>query len=138
MNEDTKGVINKQGFISKESGEDDATQAPQMGNDPHGFGQVPGLIKALEEHLSFTILLVNVVGYVVIASFGGMNSLGQYLGYILFLSLSFVFYKILYSNIKLKNSTLILTLILIVAVSIIIIQNFHFLEILFKIHVPPS
>jgi len=95
----TKGVdIESGGFISTESNKKGETPSEFPGGDVHGFRYVPTLIKSLEDHFPFTALIVSIGGYIVISSFGGMSSIGEYLGYISFLFISFIFYKYLQSE----------------------------------------
>lgn len=99
----TTGVdTNPDSFISIDSNSKEKTQSVSDygGGDNHGLRYVPTLIKSLEEHLSFTALLVSVIGYILISTFGKMDSIEKYFGYIAFLFSSFFFYKFLNSNIK--------------------------------------
>ncbi len=99
----TTGVdTNPDSFISIDSSNKEKTQSVDFsgGGDSHGLRYVPTLIKSLEEHLSFTALLVSVIGYILISAFGKMDSIEKYFGYIAFLFFSFFFYKFLKTNIK--------------------------------------
>lgn len=58
------------------------------------FANAPKILGHLEEHFPFTASLVVVIGYVVIAAAGSMENLGQYLGYLLFCALTFLYYLI--------------------------------------------
>jgi amino acid transporter len=54
---------------------------------------IPGVLGYLESKFSFTAILLSLIGYIVIAAFGQMNSVGKYFAYILFLLVLFSFYK---------------------------------------------
>jgi hypothetical protein len=101
-NNQTKGVdTNSQGFISVDSNSKTETKSSEfLGGDNHGLRYIPTLIKSLEDHFSFTALLVSVVGYILISTFGKMDSVEKYFGYIIFLIFSFFLYKFLNSNMK--------------------------------------
>lgn len=82
-------------FMSAESSPDKKTKSvnDNGGGDMHGMRFVPVVIQSLEEHFSFSVLLVSVIGYIVIASFGQMNNLWQFFGYLFFLITLLFFYK---------------------------------------------
>lgn len=99
----TTGVdTNQDDFISIDSNSKEKTQLLDFpgGGDNYGFRHIPILIKFLEEHLSFTALLVSVIGYILISTFGKMDSIEKYFGYIIFLIFAFFFYKFLNSSFK--------------------------------------
>lgn len=52
------------------------------------------LFYGLSEKVDFAALLVAVIGYIVISSFGGMKSVGEFWRYLIFLFLAFVLYKV--------------------------------------------
>ncbi|HUS60289.1 MAG TPA: hypothetical protein VMX76_02825 [Nevskiaceae bacterium] len=61
-----------------------------------GLGDIrlwAGLYKGMVENLQFTVLLVAVIGYIVVASFGEMKTIDQFLRYIVFLTIAFFLYK---------------------------------------------
>jgi Na+/proline symporter len=56
-------------------------------------GDAIPLLRSLEERFPFTASLISVIGYITIATFGQMNSLANYGGYIIFLLLILGVYK---------------------------------------------
>jgi len=90
----------------------------------------PAFLVKLEENLAFTATLLSIVGYVVIAAFGQMDSLKKYFQYLLFLLFTFCIYKALkteyfpkwYKKIKINK---ILLFFLIVFFLIIVGQNLN-------------
>lgn len=62
------------------------------------------VMKSLEERLPFTAILLSILGYISIATFGQMNSTAKYIGYIIFLTISFLVYKFLTREIVEKKS----------------------------------
>jgi uncharacterized membrane protein len=106
-----------------------------------------GLIKSLTDNLSFTILFIAIVGYIIIASFKEMQTLDQFFRYIIFLGVSFMFYKFISMrdlnisfNINKKGWFFIITYTLLVLY--FIISNFNyvksFIEFIIKLISPPS
>jgi len=91
----TKGVGAKtEGFIPVGSGGDDSTNTVDYaGGDTYGLRYASTLVKTLEEHFGLTALVVSIIGYIVISAFGHMSSVGEYLGYILFLVTSVTLYR---------------------------------------------
>jgi len=92
---------------------------------------IPKIFKELESNLPFTVMIVSIIGYILIASFGQMDSINKYFGYLLFLVLMFFGYKILKYNkfsfwkvITSKKVNRFLLILLIVSVIFILIQNF--------------
>lgn len=67
-------------------------------NDRFGIQYISPLIKSLEENLSFTAILISIIGYIVISSFGHMDSIAKYFGYIGFLFGVFILYKLMGKN----------------------------------------
>ncbi len=57
--------------------------------------QAPKFLEHLEKNLPFTVMIISIIGYIVIASFGQMDSVRKYIGYLLFLFLMFCGYKVL-------------------------------------------
>ncbi len=55
---------------------------------------LPLALKAIEENFAVSFSLIAVVGYIVIAAFGKMDTLKKYIGYLLFLTLSVCVYKL--------------------------------------------
>lgn len=90
--------VNTGGFVPIETYKDKST--PQL-TSSEGFENpanytmkiLPTVVKTLEEHFSFVASLVSIVGYIVISSFGHMDSFGKYLGYFIFLILIFFLYR---------------------------------------------
>jgi len=55
---------------------------------------LPGALKAIEERFSIFFVAVGLVGYIIISAFGKMDSLGKFLGYIVFLSLCWLYFQL--------------------------------------------
>lgn len=134
-NSDTKGVgVSNSGFISTKTssgGETSNTQPFSTNeNDKYGIGQVPGLLKHLQGSFSFSAVLLSLVGYIVIAAFGQMNSIGKYIAYIGFILMLIIFYKSSETiNAGKKNfGKYALIIGLIAAVLFILISNFSFFQ----------
>jgi hypothetical protein len=124
MSEATKGVTDSKGFQPLDASNvknETSTNIPDSGGtDRLGFRFIPPLINYLQDNFLFTAILLSIVGYIVIASFGGMETLGQYFRYILFLCLAFVVYGIA----KLHRIALsLLILAVVVLASIVTFQN---------------
>lgn len=87
----TKGISDIGGFQSVNSGENSGgtfyDKSVSEGNDRLGIKHWPSLFSYMESHSSFSAAVLSVIGYVIIAAFGSMETLGQYLGYIIFLSI---------------------------------------------------
>ena len=89
-NNGTKGILSTEGFqsVNQETGSTNTqfyNEKTESGDDHLGIRHWPRLFQYLEEHFSFSASLLSIVGYVIIAAFGSMQNLGQYLGYIIFL-----------------------------------------------------
>lgn len=83
-------AINTKGFqpITQQDGTGETIYtSSNENNDRFGVRYLPTLFQYLEEHFSFASSFLSIVGYVIIASFGQMQSVGQYVGYIIFLGL---------------------------------------------------
>lgn len=110
-----------------------------------GLGQaldrVPLVINTLEDRFPFTALVLSIVGYVIIAALGEMNSVGKYLGYLFFLFMVLAVYEVLKLFMKLtekdtvkdtarlcKILIVVLALITIVLVSYVVYSNFQYLR----------
>ncbi|GMX57864.1 MAG: hypothetical protein YFSK_1940 [Candidatus Yanofskyibacterium parasiticum] len=102
-NDQTKGSnIGADDFITAESGATKETKSiDDVGGDAHGLRYIPTLIKSLEDHFSFSVLLLSVIGYIVIAAFGQMNSLWKFFGYLFFLVTLLFFYK--YKSLEIRD-----------------------------------
>lgn len=107
---------------------------PISGEDRLGFRHLPKLFQYLEEHFLFSALLLSIIGYVVIAAFGSIKTLGQYLGYIIFLCITMSIY-----NIDKKNQRLIYFLLIsiFILLAIIIMQNWDFITSLYHTYNKP-
>lgn len=80
-----------------------------------------GLTQAVKEDLGTSALVVSVVGYIIIATFGNIDPL-RYLGYVLFLVFAFGLYKFINMPIKaVKKPNLILSIMSAVFFLIIVI-----------------
>ncbi len=80
---------------------------------------LPGALKAIEERMSIAGALIIIVGYIVIASFGEMNSLWRFIGYFAALAISALFYG--FYRIKLSLATYLL----IAAIGFLLAYIFH-------------
>jgi hypothetical protein len=92
-------------------------------------------LKDLESNLPFTVMLVSIIGYIVIASFGQMDSVRKYFGYLLFLFLMFCGYKALkidFLKIIGEKINKIIWIIVIILVLFIIFQNFSLISYFFN------
>lgn len=126
---DAKQGINSEDVFNVTRGSEDKI----AGADPHGFRNLPGLLDYLRDNFHFSGLVFGLCGYILIATFGSMQSLGQYLGYILFLVVSIVVYLLVTKKITLKyKSQGILITIVIFLSAIIFYQNFHKIMSLYK------
>lgn len=122
-NESTKGIGDTSGFNDISQSQSGETKETANGNSD--FAYIKPILDYLEKNIAFSSILISIIGYIAIASFGGMQSVGQYLGYLFFLFIMFVFYCSLSSNkrfIKIvgKNFFLLVSMFLFL---IIIIQN---------------
>lgn len=90
------------------------------------MNNTPQLLKKLQENLPFTMMIISVIGYVVIAAFGQMDTFKKYIGYCIFLTLIlstyFLFENNLFKKIKINKVMLFLFLI---TITVIITQNFQ-------------
>lgn len=98
--QETKGsttdvYIPVQSDVATKTGSEIETPQP---NDRFGIQHIPPLLKSLEENLSFTAILISIIGYIIISSFGHMDSVAKYLGYIGFLFGTFILYKLIGRN----------------------------------------
>jgi len=85
--------------VQSESAQKTASQIETIQpNDKFGIQYISPLLKSLEENLSFTAILISIIGYIVISSFGHMDSIAKYLGYIGFLFGTFILYKLIGRN----------------------------------------
>lgn len=86
----TKGILSTEGFqpVNQEQSSAQTTfynDENKSSEDRLGIRHWPRLFQYLEEHFAFSASLLAIIGYVIIAAFGSMENLGQYLGYIVFL-----------------------------------------------------
>jgi hypothetical protein len=89
----TQGIEGEGGFQSVNSGGAGVNYKTTSGEglntpgaDQYGVRYLPSILGYLEDHSLFTGTILAFVGYVLIASFGQMKSIGQYLGYVCFAS----------------------------------------------------
>jgi len=90
--------------------------------------QAPKFLKDLESNLPFTVMIISIIGYIVIASFGQMDSVRKYIGYLLFLFLMFCGYKVLRGDFLkaiTKKTNKILWFLILVLIIFIFFQNFN-------------
>ncbi len=101
-------------------------------NDRFGLRYISPLIKSLEENLSFTAILISIIGYIVISSFGHMDSVAKYLGYVGFLFGTFILYKLIGKNriqieIDFKNVNKVLFIVTITLVIFLLVEHSVFI-----------
>lgn len=129
----TKGISSTEGFKpldqTFESQPTSSEGVPRSG-DPFGFQHVPTLMQYLEDHSAFTAVVLSIIGYVVIAAFGGIKTLGQYLGYIIFLSGACFVYFVDKQKTRWLYGFMLLTVILIIG---IIVQNLSKITAVYRI-----
>lgn len=82
-----------------------------------------GALKAIEDRLPIAGALVIVIGYVVIAAFGKVDSFWKYIAYISILLFAYLFYKIKTAKLSRMNSFL-LSIIIALLLYIAIDQGF--------------
>lgn len=88
----------------------------------------PKFLKELETNFAFTAALISIIGYIVIAAFGQMNSEKKYFGYLFFLLIIFIFYRLLKKIFIIKHQTWLIILLIV----IITCQNFKLFSLLFS------
>lgn len=124
---DATGAEKTEGFIEKEA------RGGSVASDVMKYGAK--FLKDLESNLPFTVMLVSIIGYIVIASFGQMDSVRKYFGYLLFLFLMFCGYKALkidFLKIIGEKINKIIWIIVIILVLFIIFQNFSLISYFFN------
>ena len=92
------------------------------------------LFAVLELNFAFTASLISVVGYIIIASFGEMNSVKKYFGYLFFLIFVFLVYKLSKEKIisvSYKDINKFLLYISLFFLLIFLFQNFDIIKIIF-------
>ncbi len=96
----------------------------QNSNDKFGIQYIKPLIESLQDNLAFSAVLLNIIGYIIISSFGHMDNIGAYVRYVIFLLLNFILYKFLGKNkieIGFKNINLFLIIgILVLSVFVLV------------------
>lgn len=78
----------------------------------HWSGQIPSIAEKLEERFPFSATIIALVGYITIASFGEMETDGQYLGYLFFLIVIYLFYYFIGKTINIIVTLLIAVIII--------------------------
>lgn len=126
----TRGISDTRGFqsITQEAdkvGTTFSTQEDSVMPDRLGIRYWPKLFQYLEEHFSFSASILSITGYVIIAAFGSMQTLGQYLGYILFLGGILFVYNFNKKNIRWLYFFMIATFLLI---GILLFQNWSYIH----------
>ena len=101
---------------------------------PDVMRETPVMLKRLENNLPFTSLLLSIIGYIVIAATGNLNSPGQYFGFIIFLSIIFIAYKCQTNGFKVKyeKREVIYLVIIVMLIIILLIQNYNTVDQSFK------
>lgn len=98
------------------------------GEDKYGLRHVPRVVEMLEDRFAFTAVLVSIIGYIVVASFGHLENFSSYLRYLIFLVMIFVLYKFLHlQKIELRQAEKINKLalaVLIILAVIITVEHF--------------
>lgn len=69
------------------------------------------VLEIIEQKFSIIVSLISVIGYIIISAFGKMNSVKKYFGYLLFLIISFGFYKLGKLKITMTNWILVVIII---------------------------
>lgn len=82
---------------------------------------LPLALKAIEDKFGISITIIAIVGYIIIAAFGKMDSMKKYLGYIFFLAICLSIYKLTTT----KMSKLIYSLIVAIFVLVTFILSEH-------------
>lgn len=146
----TKGIRNPdEGFqpVTQELGVDKTSRQNSLdmsGGDRLGIKHWPGLFKYLEDHFAFSASLLSIAGYVIIAAFGAIQTLGQYLAYILFLCGVAVVYNFdkIEKNRKWLYAAVVLIAILLVCVLFFtwnyVVLSYHWFDNLFQMKLSPS
>jgi hypothetical protein len=134
VNESTKGATlndDDTEVITLRSDDIETTQSPEDESKPSDWltsraKELGSFIVALSEKVAFVGLIIAIVGYIIISSSGEMNSTGEYWRYIVFLFISFLFYKLF--NIKtlpfkLEGINTRLMIIIILLIIVLIVSN---------------
>jgi|CXWL01.1.fsa_nt_gi hypothetical protein len=110
-------------------GQSTSTQGGEFqGSGPvsEALRNVPSLFQFLENNFSFFAVMLSVFGYVIIAAFGGMENLGQYLGYVVFLCCVFTIYS--FKKWKNNGKTYLFSGVIILLVGLLCFQNWSLLS----------
>lgn len=98
----------------------------QNSGDKFGLQYIKPLIESLQDNLAFSAVLLNIIGYIIISSFGHMDNVGAYVRYIIFLLLNFALYKFLGKNkieIEFKNINMFLIIGILVLLIFVLIEH---------------
>lgn len=101
MNNPTEGVTNlkKENFeeigIYQKDISTDVVFNNRQDNSSLGISHWPKLLNYLKENVIFSFLFISILGYIIIAAFGGIEGWDDYIRYILFFIIVFLSYKIL-------------------------------------------
>lgn len=98
----------------------------QNSSDKFGIQYIKPLIESLQDNLAFSAVLLNIIGYIIISSFGQMDNIGAYARYVIFLLLNFILYKFLGKNkieIGFKNINLFLSIGFLILLFFILIEH---------------
>lgn len=113
----SSGVDSRNSPISAES---------KTSGDKFGLQYVRPLFESLQDNLAFSAILINIIGYIIISSFGHMDGIGNYVRYVIFLLLNFILYKFLGRDklrVDFKNINLFLILGLLILLIFILIEH---------------
>lgn len=106
--EETKGIDNfdKNDFQEESVDTTEGINEFQKGkeSDRLGFSHLPVLLRHLEDNATFSLTAFSLVGYVIIAAFGEMDSIGKYIGYLLIILFTISIYKFLQTDFDSKKS----------------------------------
>lgn len=138
--------ISKEGFVPITSNTGKPTTVSEypdtnLGGDQHGIRYIPSIIDFLEKRFAFSAALISVIGYVIIAAFGEIQSMGQYLGYAIFLGIVLLVYK---SN-EMKKLHLVLSVVsvlLLIAIVILtwdkLVEVYSYINHIFAMKIAPA
>jgi hypothetical protein len=144
INQDTQGALDlpDEAFVNSSTEKSPPTSTSEDTKKKEVSSQWTDKIKDLStvvlsfsQNVRFAGLLVATIGYIVISSFGGLKSIGEFWRYIIFLGLAFSVYTLLsikndFKEIKIKTRIYIsLTLLLLV---LLIISNWELITYIFS------
>ena len=129
----TQGASGGEGFepIESESIQDLSTSKASfgaLGSDTWGIRHWPTFFQYLENRFAFSAALLSVAGYVIIAAAGQFDTLGKYVGYLLFLALILTSYNFYEKGISKDKKSLILISLAALLFAIVLYQNWKYMQ----------